>query len=709
MNRSILIIAATLLPVFVLAQIEWAEHTVDGDFDGAKSVLAADIDGDSDLDIVGAAYDDRSITWWENLNGSGLEWAEHTVDSDFYRCSDVFADDIDGDGDIDLLGGSWYYVDAITWWENLDGSGLEWAVHSVDSLSSYAASVHAFDMDFDGDSDVLGAAGDLDILGWWENVDGNGIEWIAHVVDLSFDGTTSLYPTDLDSDGDPDLVGAAVNDDEITWFENVDGYGLEWTEHLVDGEFDGVSSVYAMDIDGDSDIDVIGAANSADDVSWWENLDGEGLLWDEHRLDSFYDGAHGVFATDLDGDGDADILGAARSHDEITWWENLDGAGLYWEDHILSNTFNGAECVYSADVNGDGRLDVLGAANAGNEITWWEQPEPQYAELQVIAPNGGEAWRVDTSHNIIWNSSSDLDVVIEFMRGWTVERVITEGTENDGVFEWTVPQEIIPADIYRIRCLLADGSEQDASNAAFAISAPPNVTLTPHNPPLIVPANGGGFFFFTEVNNPTPYPGTGMYWTDVVLPTGWTYGPLIINTLTLEPYGTFAPVDPFPQWVPPYAPSGTYEFRMHVGNHPNIIVATDSFEFEKLAGAGTVSLPESSWSIEDWQNRVWELTGAGQATVENQPLPTGFSVSPAYPNPFNPSTTISVSLPESADLMVTVYNINGQQVAELAHGQFNAGNHTFTFDASKMASGLYFVRATVPGQLDQMQKVVLVR
>jgi len=72
-------------------------------------------------------------------------------------------------------------------------------------------------------------------------------------------------------------------------------------------------------------------------------------------------------------------------------------------------------------------------------------------------------------------------------------------------------------------------------------------------------------------------------------------------------------------------------------------------------------------------------------------------------------TTVTVALPEASDLSVVVYNVMGKQVATLEDDRLNAGTHTFTFDASGMASGLYFVRATVPGELDAVQKVMLVR
>ncbi|GBE30720.1 MAG TPA: T9SS type A sorting domain-containing protein [Bacteroidetes bacterium] len=103
-------------------------------------------------------------------------------------------------------------------------------------------------------------------------------------------------------------------------------------------------------------------------------------------------------------------------------------------------------------------------------------------------------------------------------------------------------------------------------------------------------------------------------------------------------------------------------------------------------------------------------------SVESE-LPDRFILSAAYPNPFNSMTMVSVSLPRPAELKVSVYNVTGQQVAELAQGSFDAGSHRYTFDASGMASGMYFIRATAretrlevsSRAINQVQKVMLVR
>ena len=110
-------------------------------------------------------------------------------------------------------------------------------------------------------------------------------------------------------------------------------------------------------------------------------------------------------------------------------------------------------------------------------------------------------------------------------------------------------------------------------------------------------------------------------------------------------------------------------------------------------------------TYDEWASYGWDIE-SGDAI--EAPIPTEFGLDGAYPNPFNPSTSIRVSLPETAHLAVNVYNVNGQLVAILADGTAPAGYHSFTFDATDLSSGVYFVQATANG-LNAMQKVMLVK
>jgi len=415
------------------------EHTVDGEFNSASRVHAADIDGDGDTDILGAARDDDEITWWENTDGTGTVWTEHTVDGDFDYAISVYATDVDGDGDTDILGAA-FIADDITWWENTDGTGTVWTEHTVDGDFDGAQSIYAADLDHDGDTDILGAAYGAGEISWWENMNGTGTVWTEHTVDGSFDLAHSVYAADVNGDGDTDILGASRFHNDITWWENTGGTSTVWTEHVVDDNFNHAHSVFATDVDGDGDTDVLGASIVADDITWWENTDGTGTMWREHTVDDSFGGAHSVYATDVDGDGDTDILGAAWTASCIMWWENTDGTGNLWTEHTVDDSFSIANSIFAADVDGDGDTDVLSAAFGAGDITWWDVMGYSPAgvlESSILDAGAINVWLLFTSHEL---EPAGTSVAFQFrssalstsMGTWS-DTVFTDSTDLSGI------------------------------------------------------------------------------------------------------------------------------------------------------------------------------------------------------------------------------------------------------------------------------------
>lgn len=351
----------------------WTMHMLDGHFDGANSVYTADVDGDGDLDVLGTAEDADDIAWWENTLDVGTAWTKHIVDGNFQDAECVYAADVDGDGDTDVLGGG-KGIGEIAWWENKDDEGTSWTEHTVDGSFWYPSSVRAADVDRDGDMDILGASYMFNNITWWENTNSDGTTWSAHTVEGSFIGAWCVYVADVDLDGDVDILGAAQLGDDITWWENMDGTGTAWSEHTIDGNFDGASCAYAADMDGDGDLDVIGAAVLANDVTWWENktIHRSATFPAEHTIDGNFDSALSVYAADVDGDGDLDVLGCSPDADDVTWWENTDGTGSAWAEHIVDSNFRDPGWVCAADVDGDGDMDVVAGGDDSSNAAWWE-------------------------------------------------------------------------------------------------------------------------------------------------------------------------------------------------------------------------------------------------------------------------------------------------------------------------------------------------
>ena len=84
------------------------------------------------------------------------------------------------------------------------------------------------------------------------------------------------------------------------------------------------------------------------------------------------DGASSVFAADMDGDGDMDIVSASYSDDTIAWYENNGAADPTWTAADIATSADGARSVYAADMDGDGDMDIVSASMSDNTIAWYE-------------------------------------------------------------------------------------------------------------------------------------------------------------------------------------------------------------------------------------------------------------------------------------------------------------------------------------------------
>ena len=93
--------------------------------------------------------------------------------------------------------------------------------------------------------------------------------------------------------------------------------------------------------------------------------------------------------------------------------------------------------------------------------------------------------------------------------------------------------------------------------------------------------------------------------------------------------------------------------------------------------------------------------------------PSTLFLSPNYPNPFNPSTTLRFSLPQAGEAELSIYNLLGQRVATLMHGVQEAGPHTLTWNGRdeqgrELASGVYLYRLQAGAQVEA-RKLLLLR
>jgi type 1 glutamine amidotransferase len=351
------------------AQINFIKHTIDGNFSGASSVYAADVNGDNLVDVLGAGGGANSVTWWKNDGNNPILWEEHTVANDFHVASSVFSIDLDDDGDNDILGCAWM-DDEIAWWSNNGGDPVVWTKQTIDLNFDGAQEIYATDIDGDEDIDVLGAAMNGNQIALWYNNGETPITWSKKIIDGSFGWARSVYALDVNDDNLTDILGAAYSANKISlWINNGDS---SWTEQIIDSDFPGAHKVSAYDMDSDNDVDILGAAHLGNQIAWWRNEGGNPIQWTKQIIEENLYGAISLYVCDINKDGKPDVLGSAEVANDIILWLNNGDSPVTWTKQTTDGNFAGAWGVFAKDIDNDGDIDLIGAASVGNDIAWWE-------------------------------------------------------------------------------------------------------------------------------------------------------------------------------------------------------------------------------------------------------------------------------------------------------------------------------------------------
>ena len=335
------------------------------------SIIGADLDGDGDEDVVTAALSSNRIAWYENTDGKGAYGPLQLINNSAWSTRSVFASDLDGDGDLDVLYAS-EADDEISWQENTDGMGTFGLPRVISAALLDPLSVTAADVDGDGDMDVLSASQNDDKIAWYENTDGEGTFGPQRVISSSANGAWWVSTADVDGDGDVDVLSASHDDDKIAWYENTDGEGTFGPQRVISTLADGATCVTAADIDGDGDEDVVSSSMNDNEIAWYENLDGLGGFGPQQVISTAAAGATAVVAADVDADGWIDVLSASTNDGRVSWFRNTDGYGSFGPRNDVTSSLSSAWSIFATDVDGDSDVDVLATGVFSTTSAWFE-------------------------------------------------------------------------------------------------------------------------------------------------------------------------------------------------------------------------------------------------------------------------------------------------------------------------------------------------
>jgi type IX secretion system substrate protein/VCBS repeat protein len=374
MKKPILVLYFFLATFYIKAQFG-PEQVIDSSLISTNYYLTAfsiDMDGDGDNDVV------SSHSWHENL-GNGI-FTKHIIDSIYFPY--IFAAaDMDNDGDIDVVSGPGDFY----WYENLGSEVFGTRTYISSKCYHKANDQKLADIDNDGDMDIIFTSLEygtsispwVSCLSWIPNL-GNGnfgtrtaINPIGNDI---YDGSYGVNIADLDGDGDNDVITGHM------WGNN----GLEWFEHLNNGSF-GLRnnlttsieySFLPIDIDNDSDIDILTIDNNSSSFKMFENF-GNGNFGTNPSTNGICNTDAFFLDIDANSDGDRDVLNYSPQYG-MSWVKNT-GNGIL--DTVLNTislnqtqgtagVFQGTAGVFVVDLDSDGDEDIIEAS--GSKLVWFE-------------------------------------------------------------------------------------------------------------------------------------------------------------------------------------------------------------------------------------------------------------------------------------------------------------------------------------------------
>ncbi len=373
---------------------------------GILEVQIANLDNDQDLDILTASYNENSsnnIEYLENLGGLTFSAPEALGEAGDARARSLTYADFDGDGILDVAAAynnvlAWYQNDGSFNFSNVDGSVIE----TFPVISNYnSQDVIAFDVNLDGDTDIIHVHTISDDISYYEN-NGTGTFVLQQLIDGNAPLANDVKAVDFDGDGDFDLVASIEASNQIVQYVN--NAGTFAAASVISSSVDNPQNVITADLDNDGFVDVLSISQTDSKVAWYSNSSGNGTFGAQSVISSDLTDPFNATAADLNGDDLKDVIVSTLNGD-LVWYKNLGSGSFDTADTLLSGAGE-LRSVAAADLTEAGLLDLVVGDYTANQLILLKNVDTPPAPPTGVTVSGNIG-----SASLSWNANTETDLL----------------------------------------------------------------------------------------------------------------------------------------------------------------------------------------------------------------------------------------------------------------------------------------------------------
>ena len=422
-------------------------------------------------------------------------------------------------------------------------------------------------------------------------------------------------------------------------------------------------------------------------VSLWRNGELTSLHPNISNLQAYYkfNENSGSTANDLT----ADYLDSYESDGTITGAEwvasDIPNFAVY-DDEDLQGEASGTEFTYLAgwnlvglplEVENSNYLNLFPTAVSGTLYGF----NGTYESGTELAPGTGYWLNFSDAGSTTIAGSAISSITISLSQGWNLISGISETTDVSAISD---PGGIIvPGTVYGFDGIYASSSQLDPGQGYWInANADGDITISGGAAARTIAA----FTDCSKEANILSFNGSELY------------------------FGVSIPEEEMLSYqLPPKPPAGAFDVRfaedMKVTESAGAIEIMNNTDMLTISYTINIDAGEHlRWVLTSDEGKEYELNGSAEIVVDGNvnhftlnkvsSIPTEFALSQNFPNPFNPTTSISYSLPENSDISISVYNLTGQKIIELVDDHVNAGMYTVTWNGTNhvgvsVSSGVY--------------------